>query len=91
VIPEEEHFTARLSVISSRSTQFVLPALLQEKRNQRTAKMAQKTTLKEFESVFPKLEEVLLDHAKSYNLPTQALEWYKKVRPCPITSFSRPS
>jgi farnesyl diphosphate synthase len=49
--------------------------------------MAQKTTLKEFESVFPKLEEVLLDHAKSYNLPTQALEWYKKVRRCPITSF----
>ncbi|KAL2130568.1 hypothetical protein VTI74DRAFT_6236 [Chaetomium olivicolor] len=40
--------------------------------------MAQKTTLKEFESVFPKLEEVLVEHAKSYNLPTQALEWYKK-------------
>ena len=42
--------------------------------------MAKKTTLKEFESVFPKLEEVLLEHAKSYNLPGQALEWYKKVR-----------
>ncbi|EGS21018.1 putative farnesyl pyrophosphate protein [Thermochaetoides thermophila DSM 1495] len=40
--------------------------------------MAKKTTLKEFESVFPKLEEVLLEHAKSYNLPGQALEWYKK-------------
>ncbi|KAK4105082.1 putative farnesyl pyrophosphate protein [Parathielavia hyrcaniae] len=40
--------------------------------------MAQKTTLKEFESVFPKLEEVLLEHARSYNLPAQALEWYKK-------------
>lgn len=38
-----------------------------------------KTTLGEFESVFPKLEEVLLEHAKSYNLPTQALGWYKLV------------
>lgn len=41
--------------------------------------MAQKTTLQEFESVFPKLEEVLLEHAKSYNLPKEQLEWYKKV------------
>jgi farnesyl diphosphate synthase len=43
--------------------------------------MAQKTTLKEFEAVFPKLEEALLDHAKKYNLPKTELEWYKKVRP----------
>jgi hypothetical protein len=41
--------------------------------------MAQKTTLKEFEAVFPKLEEALVEHAKSYNLPEQALEWYKRV------------
>ncbi len=41
--------------------------------------MAQKTTIQEFESVFPKLEEVLLEHANSYKLPAQALEWYKKV------------
>lgn len=42
--------------------------------------MATKTTLKEFESVFPKLEEDLLNWAKGYNLPQQYLEWYKKVR-----------
>ncbi|RYC59476.1 hypothetical protein CHU98_g6723 [Xylaria longipes] len=40
--------------------------------------MATKTTLKEFESVFPKLEEDLLNWAKQYNLPQQYLEWYKK-------------
>ncbi|KAL2255893.1 hypothetical protein VTK26DRAFT_2526 [Humicola hyalothermophila] len=40
--------------------------------------MAKTTNLKEFESVFPKLKEVLLEHAKSYNLPTQALDWYSK-------------
>ncbi|KFH47647.1 Farnesyl pyrophosphate synthase-like protein [Hapsidospora chrysogenum ATCC 11550] len=40
--------------------------------------MAQKTTLKEFESVYPKLEETLLDHARSYKLPQAELEWYKK-------------
>jgi len=41
--------------------------------------MAQKTTLKEFEDVFPKLQEVLLEHAKTYNLPQEQLDWYKKV------------
>ncbi|KAH8158471.1 hypothetical protein CIB48_g9777 [Xylaria polymorpha] len=40
--------------------------------------MATKTTLKEFESVFPKLEEDLLNWVKQYNLPQQYLEWYKK-------------
>ncbi|KAH7152238.1 isoprenoid synthase domain-containing protein [Dactylonectria estremocensis] len=40
--------------------------------------MVQNTTLKEFESVYPKLEEALLDHARSYKLPQEQLEWYKK-------------
>jgi farnesyl diphosphate synthase len=39
--------------------------------------MAQKTTLEAFEAVFPKLEEVLVEHAQSYKLPAQAVEWYK--------------
>lgn len=41
--------------------------------------MAQKTTITEFESVFPKLEAALVEQANSYKLPAQALEWYKKV------------
>ncbi|KAI1194934.1 farnesyl pyrophosphate synthetase [Nemania serpens] len=40
--------------------------------------MATKTTLKEFEAVFPKLEQDLLDWAQHYKLPQQYLEWYKK-------------
>ncbi|KAK7430396.1 hypothetical protein QQZ08_003144 [Neonectria magnoliae] len=40
--------------------------------------MAQKTNLKEFESVYLKLEEALLDHARSYKLPQEQLEWYKR-------------
>ncbi|KAF2084595.1 ERG20 farnesyl diphosphate synthase [Saccharata proteae CBS 121410] len=36
------------------------------------------TTLKEFESVWPQLVQDLLDHCKSYKLPENALEWYKK-------------
>ncbi|KAI1335205.1 terpenoid synthase [Xylariaceae sp. FL0016] len=40
--------------------------------------MAQKTSLQEFESVFPKLEEDLLAWAKQYNLPQSQMEWYKK-------------
>lgn len=41
--------------------------------------MAQKTTLKEFEAVYPKLEAAILDHAKSYKLPKEELEWLKAV------------
>lgn len=41
--------------------------------------MAKQTTLDEFNAVFPKLEEVLLDHARSYKLPQEQLDWYKKV------------
>lgn len=37
------------------------------------------TTLKEFESVFPKLVEDILAHCEEYNLPNNAKEWYKKV------------
>ncbi|ROW02619.1 hypothetical protein VSDG_01628 [Cytospora chrysosperma] len=40
--------------------------------------MAQKTTLKEFEAVFPKLEADLLEQAQKYGLPKGELEWYKK-------------
>jgi hypothetical protein len=43
-------------------------------------KMAKTTTLKEFESVFPKLVEDLLDHAKQYKLPEEFVKWYKAVR-----------
>ena len=41
--------------------------------------MAKTTTLKEFESVFPKLVEDILDHAKQYNLPEEFVQWYKAV------------
>lgn len=41
--------------------------------------MAQKTTLKQFESVWPKLEEALLSHAGSYKLPATELAWLKRV------------
>lgn len=49
-------------------------------------KMAKTTTLKEFESVFPKLVEDLLDHAKGYNLPEEFVKWYKAVGQCQSTS-----
>lgn len=41
--------------------------------------MAQQTTLKEFESVFPRLEQDLVDWAKQYKLPQEQLDWYTKV------------
>ena len=46
--------------------------------------MAQQTTLKEFESVFPRLEQDLVDWAKQYKLPQEQLDWYTKVsQHCP--------
>ena len=46
--------------------------------------MAKTTTLKEFESIFPKLVEDLLAHAKTYKLPEEFVEWYKNV--CSVLS-----
>ncbi|KAK4467050.1 farnesyl pyrophosphate synthase [Cladorrhinum samala] len=40
--------------------------------------MAKQTTIKEFESVFPKLEEALIEHAQKYNLPEKELKWYRQ-------------
>lgn len=47
--------------------------------------MAQRTTLKEFEAVFPKLEADLVEHAESYKLPQKQVDWYKAVG-APATS-----
>ena len=38
------------------------------------------TTLKEFESVFPKLVDDLSEHAKEHGIPSNALKWYQDVR-----------
>lgn len=45
--------------------------------------MAQRTTLKEFEAVFPKLEADLIEHAESYKLPQKQIDWYKAVGAAP--------
>jgi farnesyl diphosphate synthase len=41
--------------------------------------MATKTTLKQFESVFPRLVEDILAHAEQYKLPEQFSNWYRAV------------
>lgn len=41
------------------------------------------TSRADFEAVFPSLVEDLLNHAKKYNLPDNALQWFEKVPlPC---------
>jgi hypothetical protein len=42
-------------------------------------KMAKATTLKEFEAVFPKLVEDILEHAGQYKLPAEFAKWFKAV------------
>lgn len=37
------------------------------------------TTLREFESVFPRLVEDLSAHCKEHNLPDNALQWFQRV------------
>jgi len=39
------------------------------------------TTLKDFESVFPRLVEDLSQQCQQYGLPKNALEWYQKAGP----------
>jgi farnesyl diphosphate synthase len=39
------------------------------------------TTLKEFESVWPRIVADLQDHCKQYKLPQQSLDWFTKVLP----------
>jgi hypothetical protein len=53
--------------------------------------MAQNTTLKEFEAVYPKLEEAILEHARKYKLPEGELSWLKAVSDSPhfLTTGSR--
>lgn len=50
--------------------------------------MAQRTTLKEFESVYPKLEEAIIEHAKTFRLPEPQLDWYRRV--CCVQPVSCP-
>lgn len=38
------------------------------------------TTLKDFESVWPRIVADLESHAKSYKLPQQPLDWFVQVR-----------
>jgi farnesyl diphosphate synthase len=37
------------------------------------------TSKADFEAVFPKLVEDISAHAKQYNIPPEALEWFQKV------------
>ena len=41
--------------------------------------MAKTTTLKEFESIFPKLVEDVLEHAAIYKLPEEFVTWFRNV------------
>lgn len=50
--------------------------------------MAKKTTLVEFEAIFPQLEEVILQHANKYKLPEKELAWLKEARCLPPSSSS---
>lgn len=40
--------------------------------------MAEKTTREKFEAVFPKLVDVLVEHAKTYSPPESALDWFRQ-------------
>lgn len=56
-----------------------------DSKRQKLDDQPQKTTLKEFEAVFPKLEADLLEHAQNYKLPKAELEWFKTVSLLPVS------
>ena len=45
------------------------------------SKINMPTTLKEFESVWPRIVTDLQNHCKGYKLPQQSLDWFTKVLP----------
>jgi farnesyl diphosphate synthase len=53
--------------------------------------MAKQTTLKEFESVWPKLEEAILDKARAVSLPERELEWFQKVSAATVLQLYSPA
>jgi hypothetical protein len=53
-----------------------------------TSKVNMPTTLKEFESVWPRIVADLQDHCKGYKLPQQSLDWFTKVPPRTMLSTS---
>jgi hypothetical protein len=46
--------------------------------------MASTTKRADFEAIFPSLAQDILAHAKKYNLPANALEWFEKVSAPPF-------
>ena len=44
-----------------------------------SASKAQKTDRKAFEADFPDLVEDVLSHIQQYNVPQNAMDWFKKV------------
>ena len=46
--------------------------------------MASTTKRTDFEAIFPSLAQDILAHAKKYNLPANALEWFEKVSAPPL-------
>lgn len=51
--------------------------------------MASTTKRADFEAIFPSLAQDILAHAKRYNLPPNALEWFEKVGQCPSMNFGK--
>ena len=41
--------------------------------------MATKTNRADFEVVWPSVAKDILDHAKQYNIPEQAYQWFERV------------
>lgn len=54
-------------------------ALENDSKRQKLDDAPQRTTLQEFEAVFPRLEADLVEHAQKYKLPKEELDWYKAV------------
>jgi len=55
--------------------------------NPETRSKRPSTTLKEFESVWPRIVGDLENHCKQYKLPKQSLDWFVQVQ-CLTNSFA---
>lgn len=49
--------------------------------------MATTTKRADFEAIFPSLAQDIVSHAKKYNLPANAVEWFEKVGQYPSPKY----
>lgn len=72
--------------ILKRIIAFAFPYFAEQDKKQRVAL----PVIRDFDTIFPKLMDDLIEHAKEYGVPPDTLNWYHKVLPHCILVYLKP-